>query len=188
MKIFNQGDAMTAIAGLIEGGKVYIGGDSAGVGGYNLRTRAKSDGKVFKNGPFLFGASGSHRINQLLRYAFRPPEKYPKQEIFKYMTTDFINAIRECFKKGGAAQKKDEEEKTDSFFLVGFERRLFEVECDYQVAEWDEPYGATGCGKLLVLASLFTSKGKPEERILTALQAAERFSAGVRGPFYIMSI
>ena len=38
---------MTCIAGLIEDGNIWIGADSAGVGGYNLIRRA--DSKVFSN-------------------------------------------------------------------------------------------------------------------------------------------
>ena len=41
---------MTCIVGLVHGGKVYMGGDSAGVGGYCLTVRA--DEKVFRNGEF----------------------------------------------------------------------------------------------------------------------------------------
>ena len=42
---------MTCIVGLVEKGNVYIGGDSAGVGGYSLTVRA--DRKVFRNGDFV---------------------------------------------------------------------------------------------------------------------------------------
>lgn len=39
---------MTAIVGLAADGTVYLGGDSAGVGGYALTLRA--DRKVFRHG------------------------------------------------------------------------------------------------------------------------------------------
>lgn len=40
---------MTCIVGVVEGHTVWMGGDSAGVGGYALTVRA--DQKVFRNGP-----------------------------------------------------------------------------------------------------------------------------------------
>ena len=49
---------MTCIVGLVHEGVVYIGGDSAGVGGMSLTVRA--DEKVFRNGEFLM-ALGSRR-------------------------------------------------------------------------------------------------------------------------------
>ncbi len=39
---------MTCIVGLVDNGKVYIGGDSAGCAGYDVRIR--EDQKVFRNG------------------------------------------------------------------------------------------------------------------------------------------
>ena len=39
------------------------------------------------------------------------------------------------------------------------------------------------------LGALFATQGQddPRERVLTALRAAERFNAGVRGPFHVLS-
>lgn len=50
---------MTCIVGLAVNGKTYIGGDSAGVGGYDLTIRR--DAKVFTNGEFAMGF-GDHRL------------------------------------------------------------------------------------------------------------------------------
>ena len=54
------------------------------------------------------------------------------------------------------------------------------------VAEAADGYAAVGCGDRLALGALFATAGtglKPRRRVLRALAAAERFSAGVRGPF-----
>jgi len=54
---------MTCIAGFVNKNEVWIGGDSAGVAGYNLRIR--KDTKVFKvNGRFLIGYTNSFRMGQ----------------------------------------------------------------------------------------------------------------------------
>ena len=53
---------MTAIAGLVHDGKVYIGGDSAGVAGMDLHLR--SDPKVFTVGEFVIGYTTSFRMGR----------------------------------------------------------------------------------------------------------------------------
>ena len=182
---------MTCIVGLIDNDKVYIGGDSAGVGGYDLHIRA--DKKVFKNGPFIMGFTSSFRMGQLLQYKLQPPSLYKEdgtlKDIYKYMVTEFIDAVRQCLKDGGYAIKKDEGELGGTF-LVGYGGRLFAVYDDYQVAEFVEGYGAVGCGAQIANGVLYATQDKglsPGERIMIALEAAERYSAGVRGPFVLES-
>jgi ATP-dependent protease HslVU (ClpYQ) peptidase subunit len=176
---------MTAIVGLVHRKTVYIGGDSAGASGWSLTVRA--DSKVFHNGDYLFGFTTSFRMGQLIRYALEPPR--PVGETDRFMATAFIDAVRECLKAGGWA-KKDSEREEGGTFLVGVRGRLFTVYEDYQVAEAADGYAAVGCGDELALGALFataSTRMPPERRIEVALRAAERFSAGVRGPFVCLS-
>ncbi len=174
---------MTCIAGLVHEGQVYIGGDSAGVGRLFLTVRA--DQKVFRNGPFLMGFTTSFRMGQLLRYSFNPPAHHPDTDTYKYMVTEFIDAVRKCLKSGGYA-RKDKEEELGGTFLVGYKGRLFNIEDDYQVGEAAIGFDAVGCGQDIALGSLYSTVGlEPEARIKKALEAAERFSAGVRSPFVV---
>lgn len=172
---------MTVIVGLVHEGKVYMGGDSAGVAGMDLCVRA--DAKVFRNGPFLMGFTSSFRMGQLLRYAFSPPQRHPDTDIYAYMVTSFVDAVRNCLKSGGYA-KTEAGEESGGYFLVGYQGRLFMIADDYQVAETVDGYAAVGCGESFALGSFYASTGQsPEQRIRTALEAAERHSAGVRAPF-----
>jgi ATP-dependent protease HslVU (ClpYQ) peptidase subunit len=176
---------MTAIVGLVHRRTVYIGGDSAGASGWSLTVRA--DSKVFHNSGFLFGFTTSFRMGQLIRYALKPPK--PVGELERFMATKFIDSVRECLKDGGWARKEAEREEGGTF-LVGIKGRLFTVHEDYQVAEAADGYAAVGCGDELALGALFATAGTrmpPERRVETALKAAERFSAGVRGPFVCLS-
>lgn len=176
---------MTCIVAIKDKGRVWIGGDSAGVAGLNVTIRA--DEKVFENGDFIMGFCGSFRMGQLLRYAFNPPKRHADTDIYKYMVTDFVDAVRSCLKNGGVAEKHNDAEK-GGFFLVGYEGRLFEIESDYQVGESIEAYSAIGCGGEYAYGALAASEGqKPEARIKIALAAAEKFSAGVRAPFHILN-
>src|SRR5919109_4864584 len=97
-----RGD-MTAIVGLADESKVWIGGDSAGVAGLSLTVRA--DEKVFRRGEWVFGFTGSFRAGQLLRYSLNVPE--PRGDLAKFLATEFIDAVRYCLKGGGVARKKN---------------------------------------------------------------------------------
>ena len=92
----------------------------------------------------------------------------------------------DCLKNGGWASKKEESEQ-GGVFLVGYKGKLFRVDSDYQVGMSMDGFDAVGCGEDIAKGSMFSTKGKhPRKRVLMALQAAERFSAGVRGPFKIL--
>ena len=186
---------MTAIAGIVEDGKVWMGADSAGVGGLSLVIR--SDPKVFKVGELLMGFCGSFRMGQLLRYFLTPPVPKESQDDFDYMVKEFVPAVREIMKGHGFLNIMNGVESLDggSQFLIGRRGALYCIEQDMQVGQLATPYAATGCGQDLALGSLHTthqmtgeSRMKPRERIEAALKAAEAFSAGVRGPFIIDSI
>ena len=177
---------MTCIVGLVHEEKVYIGGDSAGVAGYSITVR--SDQKVFTNGDFLMGFTSSFRMGQLLRYSFSPPKRHPDTDVMKYMVTEFITSLRQCFKDGGYARRESDEE-SGGCFLVGYQGRLFGIESDYQVGEAIGDYMAVGCGYDIALGAMYANReAEPERRVTTALQAAAEHSAGVCGPFIVQSV
>src|SRR5690242_15173484 len=85
---------MTCIVGLVAAdGRVHLGGDSAGIAGYDLTVR--KDPKVFRVGEFAVGFTSSFRMGQLLRFAFTPPPI--EGDLDAYMVTTFVNALRDCF-------------------------------------------------------------------------------------------
>lgn len=178
---------MTCVAGLIANGRVYMGADSAGCSGWDLQVRA--DAKVFQNGPYLIGFTGSFRMGDLLHYSFTPDPPPEGADLRAWMVTRFIEGARAALKAGGYAKKENEAESAGQF-LVGFRDHLFIVDSDYQVGVPADPFAAWGCGAHVALGSLFTTNylgdTDPHRRLLTALQAAERFSNGVRGPFTIL--
>lgn len=177
---------MTCIVALVEDGKVYIGGDSAGIAGLSLSTR--KDRKVFINGEFIFGFTSSFRMGQLLRYSLVPPKNLENKDIYQFMVTDFINSVRDCLKNGGYASKNNETE-SGGVFLVGYKGRLFKIESDYQVGEVYDNFECCGCGEEFAKGSLFSTQDmQVEDRLNIALKSASKFSAGVCEPFYIESI
>lgn len=173
---------MTCIVGITDGKTVYMGADSAGVAGYSIYRRL--DTKVFVNGDFIIGYTSSFRMGQLLKYSFVPPAIKEGQDIFAFMATDFIETVRSCLKEGGYARTENNED-VGGIFLVGYKGRLFRIESDFQVGEGMEPHASVGCGEEIALGSLFSTSTEkdPLQRIRIALEAAEEYSAGVRGPF-----
>jgi ATP-dependent protease HslVU (ClpYQ) peptidase subunit len=178
---------MTCIVGFLDkkNKKVVIGADSAGVAGLNITVR--KDSKVFTVGDFVIGCTSSFKMIQLLRFSFKPPE-VNKKDIYEYMCTDFITAVRECFKEGGFLQKDTEGDEKGGTFLVGYKDRLFQIEGDFQVGESLNGLNAVGCGEDFALGALYTGLKEnlpAKERVLKALEAAAFFSAGVCKPFVI---
>lgn len=184
---------MTCIVGLEHDGRVWIGGDSAGVAGWSLTVRA--DEKVFANGDFIFGFTTSFRMGQLLRYGLTLPSLCRDGDIpslwsdpDRWMATQFVDAVRDCLKAGGYSKKSDEVESGGQF-LVGYKGHLWQVDRDYQVGRAAHGYLAVGCGDELALGAMHAvSDGlSPHDTVLAALRAAEAHSAGVRGPFKVLS-
>lgn len=175
---------MTCIVGLVHAGAVTIGGDSAAVDGLDLRVRA--DAKVFRTGAFICGFTSSFRMGQLLRYALTPPDHDPRIAVHQFMATTFVDAVRTCLKAGGYAEMTNGAEQGGSF-LVGYRGQLFEIASDYQVGQPLDGFAAIGCAGQVALGALFATRGNddPAARVQIALEAAERFSTGVRAPFVI---
>jgi ATP-dependent protease HslVU (ClpYQ) peptidase subunit len=177
---------MTCIVGIAHKGRVYLGGDSAGVSGLDLTVRA--DEKVFRHGEFAVGFTSSFRMGQILRYVFTPPEIRHDEDLMSYMVKRFIPEVRTVLKDEGYAHIENNREH-GGFFLVGVRGRLFEIESDFQVGEATSGVAAVGCGYAYALGSMFAqSKAAPETRLQNALEAAANFSAGVVAPFRFVQI
>lgn len=173
---------MTCIAGVAEHGKVYIGGDSAGVAGYALDIRA--DSKVFRNGDYVMGFTSSFRMGQLLNHSFKPP-KAPITRLERFMVRDFVPAVMECLDTGGWLSTENGRREGGTF-LVGVRGSLFGIWGDFQVGSSRDGYLAIGCGEEYAIGSLHTSKGRPARaRVKAALEAAAHHSGGVSSPFVI---
>lgn len=173
---------MTCIVGLRDAGQIWIGGDSASVADHTISVWA--DGKVFRRGSYLIGFSTSFRMGQLLEHRLAVPEP-PVDDLTAFMVTEFAECVRDCLRAGGFA-RADAGAETGGHFLVGVRDRLFHVGGDYQVAEYESGFAAIGSGEDFALGSLHSTRGRPPlERVLAALEAAERFAWAVRRPFHV---
>ena len=188
---------MTCIVAITDGRAVVLGGDSAGVGGHELRLRA--DSKVFQVGCYAIGFTTSFRMGQILRYGTELPE--PPNELERFIVTDFVPAVRQSFADHGFAKTArftppgeagviEEGQDVGGLFLVGVAGQIFSIQQDYQLERPVAPYSAVGFGAPVALGALHALETVSDlslrERAAKALEAAEAYSAVVRGPFHFV--
>lgn len=194
-------DSVTCIAAVRSGRRVVIGGDSAGVHGYSIVTRA--DEKVFTRvdpagEKWAFGFTSSFRMGDLLRYKLEIPEVRPgKGGLREFMVTRFVDALRTCLRTGGWIEK-DKDREQGGVFIVAFRGEIFEIHGDFQVAMPAAGYSAVGCGADLALGALYALHARPKEwpvgeppakwAVEIALEAANQFSAGVCPPYAFVEL
>lgn len=174
---------MTCICSIVEDGIVYMGADSAASNGYGVVTR--KDPKLFKIGDMLIGYTSSYRMGQLLKYNLSIPKHHEGVSVEDYLYRNFIDEVRNTLKIGGYMKKNNEVESGGSFILA-YRGRSFTIENDFQIGECVCNFSSVGCGQDVALGAMYATqdtKLTPIERIKIALNAAEEFSLGVRGPF-----
>lgn len=182
---------MTCIAGVIDKGRVFIGGDSAGIDtGNNYALQTRQDPKVFKKGAFVIGFTTCFRMGQVVRYVFDPPEP-PLSDfgLFGYMVRSFVPALRASLSETGAMDKDCSGQESGPDMLVGIRGKLFGVQENFQISESIHSIDAVGCGAQFAIGSLWATRfhHDPEHRVFEALKTSETFCAGVRGPFIVLN-
>lgn len=176
---------MTCIVGFVGDDGIYMGGDSAGVSGFDIRGRA--DEKVFIKDDIIYGFTSSFRMGQILRFRFNRPEHKQGIDDYEYLCSVYIDELIACFKAHGYL-KDDKGEVSGGIFLLGYKGNLYKVESDFQVGKSFDNYDACGCGEYYALGALNIldlPKLSTQSKVLRALETAEKFSAGVRSPFVI---
>ena len=177
---------MTCVAGVTHKGAVYLAGDSIAIGGLDMHVRDTP--KVFRRGPFVLGCAGSFRLADVVRYHLGTVPR-PAGDLHRYMAVDFVENLRDACKARGIASIENNVEEVAGGLLVGVAGRLFTIDEDFHVGEPSGGFAAIGCGFAVALGALHaTPKVPPRTRLTTALTAAVRFSAGVRGPFHHVSL
>lgn len=175
---------MTVIAGFVQDGVTWVGGDSAGTGS-DLFQVIRRDAKVFQTGPMLVGFTFSWRMGQLLRHRVRPPVRPSNIDPHEWLVTVYVEELRRAFHAGGFTWH-DHQREMGGPFLLGYAGSLYEIGSEFDVADYGAGPAAVGCGRDFALGSLFSTPGmEPRSRLKLALRAAERYSAGVAGPFVV---
>jgi ATP-dependent protease HslVU (ClpYQ) peptidase subunit len=169
---------MSCVVALLHNGKLYMGADGISTN-TNGEHRPVVCEKIFWNGQYLLGFTGSIRTGQLLKSEyFDPPD-----DIIK-----LPDAIYDHFSRKGVLGSDEEGMGIQqSNFLIGFKGRLYDILSDFQLNETYGDYNSIGSGSMMALGSFYTSKRfkTPEKRVLAALKAAAKFSFAVGPPYTI---
>lgn len=184
---------MSCVVGLVDDGRVWLGGDSAASDLSGLVVTYKEP-KVFRRGALLFGCVDSFRMRDLLQHSLVVP-RYKAGNIDAYIFS-VVQAIKDTFSENeyeyGDDVEVSEESGSTGAILVGFHGRLFTVEWDYHIGEVHQPFTAIGEGAKFALGSLLVTKDLtdrfgPRARVASALSVAEHYCNTVRGPFRVIS-
>jgi len=107
------------------------------------------------------------------------------------MVTSFIDSVRQCLIAGEYAEVNNNQEKGGTF-IVAYRNNIYEVYGDFQVGMTKTPFCSVGCGFELAVGAMHALTDRveygaielhPKEILRLALETAQEFSAGVRGPF-----
>jgi len=170
---------MSCVIGLLNEGKIYIASDGIATTEDGER-RPIIATKIFRNGNYLIGFTGSIRTGQVLQpESFQPP---------KYIH-ELPDAIRNQFAEKGCLVIHNESQQHHHAcnFVIGYEGRLYEILIDFQLNEIYGEFTAIGSGAGYALGSLYSTKKwtSPNKRLKTALKAAAEFDRSCGEPFYI---
>jgi ATP-dependent protease HslVU (ClpYQ) peptidase subunit len=177
---------VTCIVGLVADGAVWLGADSAAIGGSLMGIRAPGDAKIAQVGPLLIATAGNHRAWQALRHHFEIPAHEEQHGDALGYLVHVADALRDCYRAHGVGNIGGGGEESPAVFLIGYQGRLFALYGDFSIGEFAEEYHALGAGEEVALGALYATPAlRPENRLEMALEAAERFCLEVRWPFVI---
>lgn len=170
---------MSVVVGIIKNNKVYMAADSLSTSEDGER-RLRADKKLFKNGKYIIGYTGSPRTGQILKpYHYKPPNNI----------YDFPDDIRNHFREKGCLCEVEGLDAMSSNLLIGYNGKLYEILIDYQLVELVEPYSAVGSGKFHALGSLRFAEltglfdtMSPPDLLETAINVSAFFCSSVGGP------
>ena len=178
---------MTCIVALRDGDKLYMGADSCGSNKYDMIDVAIK--KIFRKQDMIIGGTGDYRMGQLLEYKFTPPIQPDGMGDIEYMSTLFIDTIKTLYKDNGYSEIKDNREESFGEILVLRKKQIYRIEgCSYSLIVRRGNFDAIGCGDDISLGVLFALDGismSPQDKIITALKASEKYKIGVCSPFNV---
>ena len=154
---------MTCIVGVVNKGKVHMGGDSCGSSRSSWQTVGNP--KVFQVQDFLIGCTSSFRMIDLLAHNLNVKRAHPDDSDDKFMRTTFIEGVRRCLKDGGFAKTSSPEEGGN--FLVGYNGLLYEIQGDYSILNCPSWGCSVGSGEGPARGSLWTTRNDkdPKKRL-----------------------
>lgn len=171
---------MTTIVGLCKDGTVTLGADSQVTNGDRINNSLIME-KITKNNGYLIAGSGDSTPCDILQHIFIPPVPTvaERKNLYKFMITKFVPAMRECLEDNG--YKADPKEDSGFSMLIAYDGELFDIGDDFSVLLNDTGIYGVGNGSKYAIGAL--SVGATIEK---ALQVAADNDIYTSGPFQIV--
>lgn len=170
---------MSCVVGLIYDEAIYMGSDGIATTEEGEKRPIHAT-KIFRNGNYLMGFTGSVRAGQVIfPVHFNPSEDINKlpDEMREHMSN-----------KGTLMIGESQVQLYNGNFLIGFKGKLYEILMDFQLNETLGNYTAIGSGASYALGSLHTSKDMmvtPRRRVEMALEAACEYDMSCGPPLKV---
>lgn len=198
---------MTTILAVQGDGWAVLGADSRIVDGTRSYEMARGFTKLVKNGNYILGAAGDLRAINIIHHAFEPPacKQLTGAELDKFMTSEFLPALRECFEDEGYGETTRRTDMTaatkrapaqhESELLVAVNGVIYEIGSDYSwTRELRSVYGV-GSGSSYALGAAYSllAGGKSEsldaakQLVKASLAVAARLDIYTSAPFTVYS-
>jgi len=172
---------MTTIVAVCKNGNVIMGADSQ-VTDNSRPNRHSTMEKITKNNGWLIAGSGDSQPCDILQHIFIPPVPTIKERdnLYKFMITKFVPAIRECLDENG--WKKEHEDKDAGFnMLFSFDGEVFDIGDDFSVLLNSDGIYGVGNGSQFAIGALYA--GASVEK---SLEIASNNDIYTSGPFQIV--
>ena len=172
---------MTTIVATCKNGNVVMGADAQVTDNARPNRHSKME-KITKNNGWLIAGSGDSQPCDVMQHIFVPPVPTNKERenLYKFMITKFVPAMRECLDENG--YKPDPGDKEQSFsMLFAFDGEVFDIGDDFSVMLNSDGIYGVGNGSQFAIGALYA--GASVEK---ALEIASNNDIYTSGPFQIV--
>jgi ATP-dependent protease HslVU (ClpYQ) peptidase subunit len=172
---------MTTIVAVCKNGNVTMGADSQVTDSSRPNMHPKME-KITKNNGWLIAGAGDVQPCDIMQYIFVPPVPTVKERenLYKFMITKFVPAMRECLEENG--WKPDPNDKESGFdMLFAFDGEVFDIGDDFSVLLNGEGIYGIGNGSQFAIGAL--NAGASVEK---SLEIAANNDVYTSGPFQIV--
>jgi 20S proteasome alpha/beta subunit len=164
---------MTCIVAFKTDKHVILAGDFMASNGFNYDL-VKSSKVYQKNDEICIGYTSSFRLGQILEYYWTPPARLVNISEDQYIYIDLVESLRKVLKDYGYGK----DETFNGSFILTYKDRLFNVQSDCSILEYDIPIVSVGSGSDIARGILYSKyirgelKSENIQRILSDLFAS----------------
>lgn len=181
---------MTTLIGIQGKSWALLGADTRVTSEGTIYRMPKSQSKIVAIEDVVIASAGDVRGANILQHGLKIPKVTAKSDEH-FVTSFLIPAIRQAFSDAGYEKTSDGVSSHETEFLVAYNGRIYEIDCDYSWVQDARNIYALGSGGAIAIGALATMVGdsitKTEARkwALKALDVASQYNADTAPPFHI---